>query len=570
MKQILFSLIVVSFLLGCGSSKKVAEKEPTISKKSFAYIELFHEGIRYKAKGQYEEAISYLNNCLAIRTDDDAVYYALSQIYLNKNAFALSAEAIKMAYKIDPSNIWYLQELAYMNFETKKFNEATKNFEELVQREPRNVDWLYGYSECLVRIGKPKDAIKALDRTEEQIGLHPDLSIKKFNLYVETKQLEKGINELNKAREQYPDYPQLLAVLVDYYFQNNQEDKAIEMLTQLAKVDPGKGRVHLGLADFYRKQGKKQEAYTELELAFACKDVDLDTKMKILISIHEESINIDPRVYALVDIVVQQHPKDSKAHSIHGDYLLRAEKDEEALEAYKEALKYTNNQYAIWNQVLLMEYKRRKFEELYNDSKKCLEYFPSIPAVYLFNGLSANQLNKHQEAVNILELGKEYVVNDKPLEAEILSQLGEAYFGVNDPKKGSKFYELSLGLDPNNTLNLNNFAYRLALANYDLDRAEGLIERANNLTPNEAQFIDTYGLVMFKKESYTKAMTFFKQAYDIDPNDPIIIDHLGDAYFKIGEIAKAIEFWTKAKESGSINKNISLKIENKKYYDAIY
>jgi tetratricopeptide (TPR) repeat protein len=570
MKQFLFCIAVISVLLGCGSNKKITEKEPTISKKSFAYIELFHEGIRYKAKGQYEEAISYLNNCLAIRTDDDAVYYALSQIYLQKNAYVLSAEAIKMAYKIDPKNIWYLQELAYMNYETQKFSEATKNFEELVRREPRNVDWLYGYSECLVRIGKPKDAIKALDRTEEQIGLHPDLSIKKFNLYVETKQVEKGIAELNKAREQYPDYPQLLAVLVDYYFQTKQEDKAIEMLTQLAKVDPGKGRVHLGLADFYRKQGKKQAAYSELELAFVCKDVDLDTKMKILISIHEESINIDPRIYALVELVVQQYPKDSKAHSIHGDYLLRAEKDEEALLAYKEALKYTNNQYAIWNQVLLMEYKQRNFKDLYQDSKKCLEYFPSIPAVYLFNGLSANQLNKHEEAVQILELGKEYVVNDKPLEAEILSQLGEAYFGVNDPKKGSKFYELSLGLDPNNTLNLNNFAYRLALANYDLDRAEGLIERANNLTPNQAQFIDTYGLVMFKKEAYTKAMTFFKQAYEIDPNDPIIIDHLGDAYFKIGETNKAVEYWMKAKENGSVNKNITLKIETKKYYDAIY
>ena len=157
-----------------------------------------------------------------------------------------------------------------------------------------------------------------------------------------------------------------------------------------------------------------------MKAAFSCEDVDLDTKMKILIGIYDKSPKIDPEVFDLVDALVAQYPTEAKSHSIKGDYLLRAEKVLEALLSYREALTYDKNQYPIWNQVLLMEYQEGKFDWLYEDSKTCLEYFPSIPSVYLLSGVSAVQLKKYAEAIATLEMGKELVVGDKALEAEIL------------------------------------------------------------------------------------------------------------------------------------------------------
>lgn len=98
------------------------------------------------------------------------------------------------------------------------------------------------------------------------------------------------------------------------------------MLEKLTLASPENGRAHLAMADIYRQQKKQKEAYAELKKAFVCEDVDIDTKMKILINIHETSYKIDPEVYELVDLVVQQHPEEAKAHSIRGDYMLRAEK----------------------------------------------------------------------------------------------------------------------------------------------------------------------------------------------------------------------------------------------------
>lgn len=556
-------------LVACKSTKNAQKDDQVFSAADYPYIEKFHEGVRLKARGQVTEAIAQFEACLLIKQNDDAVYYALSELYLMKEDLTKSAEYIQKAAQLDPKNSWYTQELAYMYFERGNYAESLKNFEKLVKSEPRNVEWLYGYAECLMKEGKTAEAIKALDRTEEQIGKHPDLTIQKFNLYVQIKQAEKGIQEIEAMRKQFPEDPNLLATLVDYYFQTGQEKKAVEMLEKLTLASPENGRAHLAMADIYRQQKKQKEAYAELKKAFVCEDVDIDTKMKILINFHETSYKIDPEVYELVDLVVQQHPEEAKAHSIRGDYMLRAEKEEEALISYKEAIKYDKKQYPIWNQILIMEYQDAKFEELYQDSKECLEYFPSIATVYLLNGVGAVQTKRFEDAIAILEAGKDLVANDKEMEAEMFGQLGEAYFYQKKNDLGKENYEKALVLDPASSLLRNNYTYRLALAKIDLDHALELIESIVG-SGETAHFVDTKGFILFQQGKYADAMTLFENAYKSQPSDKIVVEHMGDAYFKTGNKDKALEFWMKAKELGSTNKNLDKKIEKKEYYDPNY
>ncbi len=565
--SILLSLLMVS----CGILKsKGKSDQPQLTKANFPYIEKFHEGIRLKEKGEIDDAIDALNYCLGVRQNDDAVFYALSELYIQKNDLIKSAEAIQKAAEIDPSNTWYIQEIAYMNFEQKKYSEAVKSFEKLVKKEPRNVDWLYGYAESLVRLGKTQDAIDALDKTEEQIGVVPDISIQKFNLYVQQKQPEKGVLEIEKARKSHPEDPQLIGVLVDYFFRTKQDDKAIGMLEAMAKADPTNGRVHLGLADIYKQKGKIDEYYTEILRAFACIDVDIDQKMKVLIDIHERNSKLTERDFQLIDILVAQYPTDTKAYSIQGDFYLKIENEPKALLAYKNALKYDQSKFPIWNQVLVMEYQKTDFDNLFIDSKKCLEFFPSNSSVYLFNGIAANQIHKFDEAISTLETGKEFISNDPVLKAEFEGQIGEAYFGLKKYTEGKKSYEKSLELDKNSTLNMNNFAYRLANAKIDLEKAEELIKKVNEKSPGQPHFIDTYGWILFQKGNYTKSFELIKKAFELDPKDKIIVEHMGDGYFKEGNIPKAIEFWKRAEELGSTNKNLRMKIDKKEYYEPVY
>ncbi|MBI1836396.1 MAG: tetratricopeptide repeat protein [Flavobacteriia bacterium] len=570
-KKFFWSIVVITTVVSsCGIFKQKEKAEPQLTRTSFPYIEKFHEGLRLKQKGEVDGAILALNYCLGVRQDDDAVFYLLSELYLQKNDLEKSAESILKASQIDPKNTWYTQELAYMYFEQKKYPEAVKCFERLIKKEPRNVDWLYGYAESLVQNGQIEEAIKAFDKTEDQMGLIPELSMQKFRLYVQIKKAEKGIEEINKARKLYPDHPQLIAILVDYYFQTKQEAKAVSMLEEMTVADPTNGRAHMALADIYKQKGKTENYYTELFRAFACDDINIDSKMNALIEIHDRNAKLSPKDFQLAEILVAQYPDDSKSYSILGDFYLKNENQIKALESYKNALKYEQSKFPIWNQVLVMEYQNLDFENLFLDSKKCLQYFPNNITVYLFNGLSAVQLKKYSEALVSLETGKDFIVNDNSMLAEYYAQMGEANFGLLKLDEGKKNYDKALELDKNSALNMNNYAYHLANLKIDLEKAEMLIQKANEISPGQAHFIDTYGWVLFQKGNFSQAFEYYKKAFEKSTDDKIIFDHLGDGYFKAGNIEKAVEFWKKAKALGSTNKNLQIKIDKKEYYEPLY
>ncbi len=564
------ALVLLLLITSCASLGKKSKDTHQFSVAEFPYIEKFHEAVRLKTSGQIKESIAAFENCLTMKQDDDAVYYALSQLYLQKEDAQRSSECIEKAAKLDPNNVWYTQELAYMYFGKGSFSEAIKQFSKLTKLQPHNVEWLYGYAESLLKGGKTAEAIKALDRTEEEVGAHPELALQKFKMYIEIKQAEKGVAEVEKALKLFPDDPQLLSTLVDYYFQSKQATKAIELLEKLVKANPENGRAHSALADVYRQQGKQKEAYKELKLAFEADDVDIDAKMKILINIQETSFKVDPEVYELVDIMVAKYPTEAKAHSIRGDYLNTAGDEKEALQAYKEALKFSKKEYPIWRQVLIMEYETADFYELYKDSKECLEYFPTIPTVYLLNGIGAVQTRRFSEAISSLEAGKELIVNEKSLEAEMYAQIGEAQFGLKNAELGKISFEKAMVLDPKSNLIRNNFAYQLAESKIDLDKANTLIDAVLKEENNVAQFIDTKGLILFQKGDYSESLKFFEDAYHLLPSDMIIVEHLGDAWIKMGNAEKAIDYWKRAKVLGAENKSLEKKIEKKDYYEPIY
>ena len=75
----------------------------------------------------------------------------------------------------------------------------------------------------------------------------------------------------------------------------------------------------MSMADYYRKTGNKEKAFEELKLGFANPNLDVDTKVNILLSfytVNQIYNDLKDQAFTLTKILIETHPKDPKVFSI--------------------------------------------------------------------------------------------------------------------------------------------------------------------------------------------------------------------------------------------------------------
>jgi tetratricopeptide (TPR) repeat protein len=69
-----------------------------------------------------------------------------------------------------------------------------------------------------------------------------------------------------------------------------------------------------------------------------------------------------------------------------------------------------------------------------------LELYPSQPLLYLTYGVALNKQSKFKAAIDQLELGVDYVIDDLKMEMDFYRQLGDAHTGDGDATKANRYY----------------------------------------------------------------------------------------------------------------------------------
>jgi tetratricopeptide (TPR) repeat protein len=563
MNKILFLFCWTLLIASCANLKKKQEGHDA------AYINSFHEGVRFKLNGQDQEAIDKFNACLVIDEKDDAAHFALAQIYLNQENLDQAAFHTLKASEIDPKNEHYQSELAFMYVELKKFPDAIAVFEKLLKKTPNNPTYYAGAAECYAQLGDVKKGLDLLTRLENNLGANSGIAIEKFKLLVSVKRDEEAINVLKEAKKKFSGEPMIIANLVDYYLQHKRYQEGFELLKELVAVDPTNGMALLMLGDMQMQSGDSKNGLQNLKAAIKSEGPSIDQKMNILMALQGQEV-MDPDMESLVQYMCKKYPKDTKAHSISGDYYFKVNQFVQAIESYKAAVACDPNVYPIWNQILLLEYEFQQFDSLAIDAEKCIGFFPTQALPYFVLGTALNQQGNFQKSLNTLQTGIEYVLKDTDLKAEFYGQIGEAEFGMNHTKEAITAFEKSLNLSANNFVK-NNYAYQLALHELDLTKAAQMIDEVLVLFPNEVRYLDTKGFILFQQGKYVEAKSFLDRACgSVECNDKLYAEHMGDILFMLGNKMEAMSYWMRAKELGSANKMLNEKITQKKYAKPVF
>jgi tetratricopeptide (TPR) repeat protein len=559
MKRFFIILVLSAGLIACKSSKPTTSSKPSnkteLSNTQKADItHLFFNANKEKLLGNLNNAADLFAEVIRKDGSNSAAMYELSNIYATQKKYGDALFFARSAYKIDPKNEWYALSLSDILQKNHKFEESAQVLDQLVKDNPDRVDYYFEWATALVFAGKYSDAIKVFDKIEERIGVTSELTLQKERLWLQLNKQDKAIAEVQKLIDSNPKDAKAYNMLAELYQKIGNKEKALETYNKILEVDLGNPYVHLSLADFYRSNGEKEKSQQELKLAFSNKDLDIDTKISILAS-YAALLELQPDLRDLAmdmsKLLLETNPNEPRVHAIYGDFLRIDSQYVKARDEFRLAMKLGGKEFAITQQLLILESQLRDWDAMLAESDSAMINFPDQPSTYYFNGIAKIQLKKYKEAIEVLNSGVKMVVDNKQMEAGFYSSLGEAYNELKKYPESDESYDKALAINPKDETTLNNYAYYLSLRGEHLDKAEAMSKESNDLRPNEASFEDTYGWIMYKMGKYKDAKTWIEKAMSHgSENSAAVLEHYGDILYKDGDINKAIEYWQKAKASG--------------------
>jgi tetratricopeptide (TPR) repeat protein len=583
MKKYNLAYLVITLLVvsSCGTAKKQvstavqAKPEVEVSnisdndKNEFEYT--FIEGLKQKMIGNSQSAISLFSKCLEINPASSSAMFELAKIYSSNGDQTSSALLLEKAINIDQKNKWYKVLLAQIYQQGKQYKKAADLYQQLYTIDPDNLEYLYMNAALLSSAEKFDQAIEVYNMLEKKIGINDQISVEKQQIYQAAGKKKEAQAELQKLIDFNPNEPRYYGLMADYYLSEKDDVNALKYYLKILEIDPDNGFVLFSLTSYYRQKEDKEKAWEYVRRGFVNKTADVETKIQYYLMITaepEKPFFTQDQIDELVNILVKTNADDYRVYTVYAEYLIGKGKLAEARDQLRKVLETNQDNYMVWERLLLISNDLLDFKGIYTDSEKAIELFPNQPILYGLKAVACLQLEKYTEALDVLKEGDPYLLDNKPMKIQFDLYRAEANYKLNRVEEAFKAFDAVIALDPENWLAMNNYAYYLSLRNENLEKAELLSGRAVRANPDNSTYLDTYAWVLFMRKEYTTARFYMETAIkNGGEKNGVIVEHYGDILYMLGQKENAIIQWKKAVEIGDGSSLLSEKIKQQRYLD---
>ena len=423
------------------------------------------------------------NDCLRRNKLEEAKKAAEEALMLNPNY----QPALKLLEEIKSE--YYNSGRNHLN--NQQYDEAIAAFEETVDRYPKFTAAYCGLGQAYLGKGSltaAEKSAKAALKLENnyQPALHVLESIKQKYCelargYLNHSDLVKAENLAKEALRRDDNYQpahELLDAIKQTYcdqgythLNNRQHDKAIAAFTETINRDSSLIEAHYGLGCAYLEHGKLVEAEDSVQKALR-----LD--------------NNCARVYALLEKIIQ-------AHCDLGSSYLKLYKLEEAENSAKQAL---------------------RLEPSYQPAHELLG---TIQKRYFTGGLISIERGSYASAIELLQKASNLNPNDK----YVYTNLGRAYYWIDEYDKAASCYQKAADIDPNDKTihsNLGNAYYWMG----DYDEAIRHLQKARNLDMDCEKIAYYLGRTWLALDKLEEAKWATEKALNIVPDYQPVLEVL--------------------------------------------
>jgi tetratricopeptide (TPR) repeat protein len=555
----------------------------------------------YSLSGHTTDGIAEAESVLKKDPDYPDAHRLLSRIYYHmldtsqgeqgipKENLAKAIEHLEALVRVEPSDADSLLLLGHLYRVDNRPQKAEEIFRKVLQADPNSKVGLANLAEIYIQQGDFEQAVEAMGKIPES-----DMDSQLYGMlgysYSQTQQFDKAIEIYEKALAQEPDNNNLRRYYAEALLSAGKNAAARGELQKVLKSEPEDGLSHKRLAMLDREEGRFDDARQELEKAKSLNsdDVEIPYQQALL----EATVGNDDKAVEILKGLVKQSERPGGEYSVpeannralflerlglvYRDQLKfaqamdefkqilplgplqgpRAEmliietlrlqhQPEKALAEADQAIKTfpKNQELAVTHATMLGE--AGKVDEAVAELQALLTHRPIDRSIYISIAQVYLQAKRFEAAEQSIQKALDLSPNPEDQEFALFVQ-GSIYERQKKYDQAEQTFKKVLSVDPLNSSASNYLGYMLADRGIRLEESVKYIQKALELEPDNAAYLDSLGWAYFKMGRYDLAENPLEKAASKIQDDPTIHEHLGNLYLRQGKKARAQEEWQRA------------------------
>jgi putative PEP-CTERM system TPR-repeat lipoprotein len=456
-----------------------------------ADLALFTINIRQR---KFEQALAAVAAIEKKQPDKPLSHSLRGMVFAAKGDMVGARKSFERALAVDPSYFPAIAYLARLDVLDKKPEEATKRFEAVLAKDPKNAAAFLAIADLRSRAGGSMDDVAAL--IGKAIAANPNdtqARLALMSLYLHNKEPKKAVAAAQDALAAMPDRAEILDAAGQAYRAAGDVNQAIATYNKLATVWPDSPLPYIRIAETHVAAKNNTAALENLRKALAIKP-DLIEARAIVVALDLEAGRVKEALASARELQ-KQNPARSIGYMLEGDIYARQSAWSEAIPAYRNGLKRVGT----------------------TDLAIRL-------AVALRGGKGGDA-----EAEKFIASW----IKDHPNDRVFLHYVAESAIKKKDYAGAARQYKAMLENEPSDALALNNLAY--AAGQLKDPRALEYAEKADKLAPNNPAVMDTLGMLLIDKGDTKRGVEMLQKAAVLAPNAATIHLNLARALIKDGQ-----------------------------------
>jgi tetratricopeptide (TPR) repeat protein len=435
----------------------------------------------YSDRGDAKAASAMLEK-LAQSNPSPRALISLAGNYEQMKEYALAADAYQKALALDPSRVEVKGQMAQDLALAGRYDDALKAYQDLATENPQDPEPLARMAQIFEEQRKLEDARRMMDKA---LAVDPDnMEIRYYNV-----RLLSDENKLPDAIKQLRD---ILDSSAKKTYDSGQRSSRGHMVEELGVYYRRNDQVDQAVATFREEAALDPDSASRAEAQI----IDTYREAKDYTKATQES-----------EAALKKYPDDRSLHAVRAALFSDENKPDAAIAELKKMMNGKDDR-----EIYLQE------ADVYQKSK---DYPHMAEALDAADKLSTEKEDK----INVLFLR------------------GAMYERQKKFDLAEKEFRKVLDQDPKNASAWNYLGYMLADQGTRLTEAQGYIQKALELDPENYAYLDSLGWVYFRQNKLDDAEMQLSHSIQLMAKDPTIHDHLGDVLFKKGKLKEAIAQW---------------------------